>query len=75
MICPYCKSINTKCLDSRPRNKYRMRRYKCTDCARRFSTHEIVVEDSRRGRKDEGNCLKIYLDNGNSYTTWRLSRD
>lgn len=41
MKCPYCKSMQTKIIDSRMAGDRRRRRYECYDCKERFSTYEI----------------------------------
>lgn len=43
MICPWCKSDNLMCKDSRPTRLGRRRRYLCGNCGRRFSTLELPV--------------------------------
>ena len=43
MICPWCKSDNLMCKDSRPTKLGRRRRYLCGNCGRRFSTLELPV--------------------------------
>ena len=46
MICPKCKSDNSKCIDSRQNDMkaYRIRRYECMNCGGRFTTKEVVVD-------------------------------
>lgn len=49
MHCPYCQSGNIGSLDSRNGGRrfnknYRRRRYKCNNCARKFSTFEMPVD-------------------------------
>lgn len=43
MICPYCDSDNSICIDSRQGQESRRRRYSCGNCGKRFSTREIWV--------------------------------
>lgn len=43
MICPWCRSDNTLCKDSRPSGIGRRRRYRCGNCGGRFSTMELPV--------------------------------
>jgi len=45
MVCPFCKSYQVSCIDSRQHPDYRNRRYKCLDCSKRFSTMEVIVDD------------------------------
>ncbi len=46
MRCPYCKSINTRVLDSRSSDEGDAirRRRECDDCSRRFTTYERIEE-------------------------------
>lgn len=44
MICPNCKSEQTKTIDSRQFDSYRRRRYVCIECGERFTTKETLVE-------------------------------
>lgn len=44
MMCPYCLSVRTGCIDSRQHEEIRRRRYQCRQCGDRFSTSEIVTE-------------------------------
>ena len=39
------------CIDSRPEDTYRRRRYRCAHCGRRWSTVEVEVEMHRGGPK------------------------
>ena len=49
MKCPYCRSKQTICKDSRETiNFLRNRRYECLACNRRFSTTEVPVDKERR---------------------------
>lgn len=43
MICPFCRSDNTLCKDSRPSGLGRRRRYACGNCGKRFSTMELAI--------------------------------
>lgn len=63
MKCPYCGG-NTSTIDGRQRKQYYIRRKQCNICGKRFSTHEIYVEDytkpkafikSRRGKNGNDN--------------------
>ena len=45
IICPEC-SGPTRCFNSRPVAFGRYRRRECTHCGHRFSTHEVVCEDT-----------------------------
>ena len=45
MICPFCCSDNTSCIESRQTSpEVRRRRYHCCDCGKRFSTLEQVAQ-------------------------------
>ncbi|MFX3634044.1 MAG: transcriptional regulator NrdR [Candidatus Pristimantibacillus sp.] len=46
MKCPYCDYAGTKVLDSRPANENKSirRRRECEQCARRFTTFEMIEE-------------------------------
>ncbi|GGH57977.1 transcriptional repressor NrdR [Paenibacillus sp. JGP012] len=46
MKCPYCGYLGTKVLDSRPANESKSirRRRECEQCARRFTTFEMIEE-------------------------------
>ncbi|NMI02786.1 transcriptional regulator NrdR [Paenibacillus sp. SZ31] len=46
MKCPYCAFLGTKVLDSRPANESKSirRRRECEQCARRFTTFEMIEE-------------------------------
>ncbi|KAA8750205.1 transcriptional regulator NrdR [Paenibacillus sp. UASWS1643] len=46
MKCPYCGYMGTKVLDSRPANEAKSirRRRECEQCARRFTTFEMIEE-------------------------------
>lgn len=43
MRCPYCKSEQTYCIDSRQIMSERRRKYKCQTCGGKFKTTERVV--------------------------------
>lgn len=45
MMCPVCNSENIGCVDSRPMEGHRRRRYKCLNCNRRWNTVEITEEE------------------------------
>lgn len=72
MDCPACGSTQTKCIDSRQQISYRKRRYECLDCSKRFTTHEIVVEEQLTFRKSSQN---LYIANGKSYVLGRFADD
>jgi transcriptional repressor NrdR len=68
MKCPYCKTSNTRVVDSRP-GKIEMevrRRRECQACSQRFTTYErveqvpvmIIKKDSRREEYDREKVLK-----------------
>ena len=48
MQCPFCKSVQTKCIDSRPVFSIRKRRYICLDCKERFNTIEKWKPDAKK---------------------------
>lgn len=54
MNCPYCKSGNATCVDSRKAKSetFRRRRYKCLDCDSRFSTYEIRAENFKKAAEE-----------------------
>lgn len=43
--CPNCGSHDAGCMDSRPQEGYRRRRWKCNGCNERFTTHETIAEE------------------------------
>ncbi len=45
MRCPECNCGSCSCLNSRPREKSRYRRYRCQSCGHRFSTVEKYVKN------------------------------
>ena len=68
MKCPYCKTPNTRVVDSRP-GKIELevrRRRECQECSQRFTTYErveqvpvmIIKKDSRREEYDREKVLK-----------------
>lgn len=54
--CPYCRSNQTTCTDSReqPNNLKRRRRYKCLVCGGRYSTMEEIIPEVVKTPKQEG---------------------
>lgn len=42
MICPYCKSSNSKVVDKRDSGEHTRRRRECENCGKRFTTYERV---------------------------------
>jgi transcriptional regulator NrdR family protein len=48
MKCPFCHSEETMVTDSRPTESSVRRRRECQACRRRFTTHEMVMEDGAR---------------------------
>lgn len=48
--CPHCTSPRTKVIDSRGHDGFNFRRRECLRCKRRFSTHEIHLDDLKRLR-------------------------
>ncbi len=43
MMCPFCKAIDTKVIDSRPNEDYSIRRRReCLKCKKRFTTYEKI---------------------------------
>ena len=68
MKCPYCKTSNTRVVDSRP-GKIELevrRRRECQSCSQRFTTYErveqvpvmIIKKDNRREEYDREKVLK-----------------
>lgn len=57
MTCPWCRSDNVMCKDSRPAGIGRRRRYACQACRGRFSTIEMPYmlerEIQRRAKNSE----------------------
>lgn len=56
MQCPYCRSYQTYCNDSRNNadGNFRRRRYVCKDCGMKFLTYEFIaknVEEAYEGVK------------------------
>lgn len=72
MDCPYCKSAQVNVIDSRPQSTYRRRRYKCFNCDKRFTTHEIVVGERLTFCKSSQN---LYIANGKTYVLGRFVDD
>jgi len=60
MDCIYCKSYNTRVIDSRltSSNDVRRRR-KCIDCKKRFTTYEVI--------KDKNNWYDNGFEDGKRY--------
>ncbi len=55
MICPYCKSKNTKVVDKRDsEDSITRRRRECLSCGRRFTTYEKVEKSSIKVLKKDG---------------------
>ena len=64
MRCPYCGYADTKVLDSRPAETKIRRRRECMQCAKRFTTYEIVERPLLMVQKKDGsiepfNCNKL----------------
>lgn len=47
-----CQHRKNRCIDSRPKQGYRIRRYKCSDCGYRHSTAEVVIDKIKWGSHD-----------------------
>ncbi|MEK3786128.1 MULTISPECIES: transcriptional regulator NrdR [Paenibacillus] len=64
MKCPYCAYAGTKVLDSRPANdnKSIRRRRECEQCARRFTTFEMVEEAPLMVVKKDGSREEFSRD-------------
>lgn len=54
MRCPYCGYADTKVLDSRPAEAKIRRRRECMQCAKRFTTYEIVERPLLMVQKKDG---------------------
>ena len=54
MRCPYCGYADTKVLDSRPAETKIRRRRECMQCAKRFTTYEIVERPLLMAQKKDG---------------------
>lgn len=54
MRCPYCGYADTKVLDSRPAETKIRRRRECMQCAKRFTTYEIVERPLLMVQKKNG---------------------
>lgn len=54
MRCPYCGYADTKVLDSRPAETKIRRRRECMQCAKRFTTYEIVERPLLMVQKMDG---------------------
>ncbi len=54
MRCPYCGYADTKVLDSRPAETKIRRRRECVQCAKRFTTYEIVERPLLMVQKKDG---------------------
>ena len=54
MRCPYCGYADTKVLDSRPAETKIRRRRECMQCAKRFTTYEIVERPLLMVKKKDG---------------------
>ena len=54
MRCPYCGYADTKVLDSRPAETKIRRRRECMQCAKRFTTYEIVERPLLMVQKKDG---------------------
>ena len=49
-----CRHANLKCVDSRPKDGWRYRRYKCLSCGVRMTTVEVLVgEELGPGQRTE----------------------
>jgi len=66
MRCPYCNSIESKVIDSRPAEEYTIirRRRECLKCGKRFTTYEKVEQIplmviKKDGRREPFNVDKI----------------
>ena len=52
MRCPYCKTEQSYCVDSRQYNAVRFRRYRCKVCNRDYRTEEKVIREETEGKED-----------------------
>lgn len=67
MFCPYCKSVNTRVVDTTHDNRGGIRRRReCEDCLQRFSTYErpilsvplIIKQDGSREEFDRDKLIR-----------------
>src|SRR5688500_977121 len=55
MLCPFCRSGETKVIDSRASEDFVIRRRReCLDCGRRFTTYEKIEEVPLKVIKKDG---------------------
>ena len=65
MLCPKCRSLNNKVIDSRlSKNEVSIRRRQCLDCDFRFSTIEEIMRSElqvvkRDGRREDFDRNKL----------------
>jgi transcriptional repressor NrdR len=64
MLCPYCKSDETKVTDKRDCDSITRRRRECLKCGKRFTTYERVELDlnviKKDGRREKFSRDKLY---------------
>lgn len=64
MLCPYCKSTETKVTDKRDSEAITRRRRECLKCGKRFTTYERVEQDlfviKKDGRRERFNRDKLF---------------
>ena len=53
MKCPYCNSEQSYCIDSRPVQNERRRKYRCGICGNTFKTTERVVREELESNKSK----------------------
>jgi len=63
-----CQHLNSRCVDSRMREGYRRRRYKCDACGQKFSTVEVRVDDLGPRTNRYANALDALIDDLSTVT-------
>lgn len=75
--CPGCGSRNVRISNSRGRkDNIRTRRYICADCNARFSTAEVIIGESLRGREINVSMgYEVVKKTLGSLSDWQLVRE
>lgn len=66
--CPFCEKGTIGTIDSRPsslQNVLKRRRKKCSTCEKRFTTHEIIVDEKGFGQKRQEHEITRFIDRVN----------